>query len=135
MSFNISTNPKITASWDTINSPQAYSQRPLAAAYVKDAYYIEEPKKNSPLKSFFKAAAFVAVVGGGLALARTKINALKAVNVENASLYKGKDKIKFYIAKAGQMVIDGVKALKFWGKKAGSEAEKATSKTSAPDAN
>ena len=112
MSLPISTNPKISASWDTINSPQAYSQRPLAASYVKDAYYLEEPKKSSWFKKTVITVIGLAVIAGGLALARTKIDALKNINLDNKAAEGLKEKTKFYVAKAGQMVIDGFNAIK-----------------------
>ena len=123
MAFNISTNPKTVASWDTINSPQAYTYKPAAAAYVRDSYYIQP--KESGTKKFAKAVLTLAVIAAALAGARAKIDSVKAINInKEASNFKGMDKAKFYVAKAGQWVIDTAKSCKFWGKDAPKETKK-----------
>jgi len=136
MTFNISTNPKIVASWDTINSPQAYSYKPAAASYVRDSYYIRE--EHSGTKKLAKIVLSLAVIAAALAGARAKIDTIKNVNLaKDASSFKGFDKVKFYVAKYGQWVIDNAKKLKFWGKNAAAstkEAAKDASKEGAKDA-
>lgn len=127
MTFNISTNPKTVASWDTINSPQAYSYKPAAAAYVRDSYYIQP--KESGTKKFAKAVLAVAVIAAALAGARAKIDSVKAINInKEASNFKGFEKFKFYVAKSGQWVIDNAKKCKFWGKEAAKNGAKESSK-------
>ena len=127
MTFNISTNPKIVANWDTINSPQAYSYKPVAAAYVSESYYIKP--KESTGKKILKAVGVVAVVAAALAGARSQIASIKDINInKTASNFKGMEKAKYYVAKSGQWVIDNAKKLKFWGKEA-SKNTKDTPKT------
>ena len=123
MTFNISTNPKTVASWDTISAPQAYSYKPAAAAYVRDSYYVQQPESGT--KKLAKAVLSVAVIAAALAGARAKIDSIKAINTnKEASNFKGLEKFKFYVAKSGQWVIDNAKKCKFWGKEASKEAKK-----------
>lgn len=124
MTFNISTNPKTVASWDTINSPQAYVHKPIAAAYVHDSYYINE-RKSSKKSKILKTIGIVAVAAAALALARYKIPAIKDININNGDSYKGLKKVNYYIAKSGQWVIDVTKSLKFWGKQSANAPKKA----------
>lgn len=113
MAFNISTNPMTVASWDTINSQQAYRYKPTAASNMRDAYYnVGYEKKESKAKKAAKFIGVVAVIAGALALGRTKIKALKDINVNNGEAYKGIEKAKYYTAKAGQWVIDKANGIK-----------------------
>lgn len=113
MTFNISTNPMTVASWDTINSQQAYRYKPVAVTNLNDIHNLKHPtEKSSKLKTTAKIVGTLAVIAGALALGRAKIKALKDVNVHDAAAYKGTDKLKYYTAKAGQWVIDKANGIK-----------------------
>ena len=129
MTFNISTNPKTVASWDTISSPQAYAQKPVAAAYVQDSYYIKQPQKSSAFAKIAKLVLGLAVVAGALAGARANISAVKNVDIQAPNSYKGFKKCNYYIAKTGQFVLDNLPKLKFWGKKAAEKTAEQGGKT------
>lgn len=113
MTFNISTNPMTVASWDTINSQQAYRYKPVAATNLNDMHNLKHPtEKSSKLKTTAKIVGTLAVIAGALALGRAKIKALKDINVNNGAEYKGLAKAKYYTAKAGQWVIDKANGIK-----------------------
>ena len=80
-------------------------------------------------KKLLKAVGFAAVVAAALAGARSQITSIKDINInKTASNFKGMEKVKYYVAKSGQWVIDNAQKLKFWGKEA-SKNTKDTPKT------
>ena len=120
MAFNISTNPKIATNWDTITAPQAYAYKPSASTTL-DTNNNDQTKKNQTSKktnNTVKIIAGVAVVATALALARKNIEALNKINVDAGETYTGMEKFNYYIAKTGQIILDTVGKLKFWGKEA-----------------